>query len=273
MQGPQVTLFRQNERAFATNATLAVHGGLMRSSRLVLLLALVSCDPQADSAYPGEPLLTLRGFVKSSQPQAQLEAAMLWQHGDPPLIGDEDLATRAPVEAGFPSSFTVHLYHPPPAGAQRTLAAGEAIWARAVAAAIPYGIAASQLGGGAGSATPGPVVAGNPNYGVDANHWVVYLAADVPATSITAWWLGAPLTKGFHLLRVAAVDPKCMTQAQLDACAASLVARGARDDGSANPGTARSFCLAPYRLSPAPPDEELVLDLGSVGLGPAGSCP
>lgn len=243
----------------------------MRFHRLVLLLALASCDPQADPAYPGEPLLTLRGQVKSSGALPALEAAMLWQHGDPPLISDEDLATRAPVETGFPASFTVHLYHPPPAGARRTLATGEVVWARAVAAAVPYGIAASQLAGGAAGA---PTVAGNPNYGVDANHWVVYLAADAPAASITAWWLGAPLSQGFHLVRVAAVNPKCITQAQLDACAKDLAARGAPDDGSANPGTARGFCLAPYRLSPAPPDELLLLDLGAIDLGPAGgSCP
>ncbi len=226
-------------------------------------ILIISCDPQADASYPGEPLITLRGQVKSSGALPPLEAAMLWQRGDPPSNSDQDLATRAPVQSGFPATFTAHLYHPPPAAARRTLAAGEPIYARASAAAVPQGIAAEQLGG------PAPANAGGAaGYGIDANHWVVYLDADVPAASLTAWWLGAPLGKGFHLVRVAAVDPKCLTAAQLDACVQDLMMRGLAA------AAAHAFCVAPYRLSPAPPSEELTLDLGAVGLGPAGgACP
>ena len=69
-------------------------------------------------------------------------------------------------------------------------------------------------------------------------------------------------------MRVAAVDPKCLTAAQLDACVQDLMMRGLAA------AAAHAFCVAPYRLSPAPPSEELTLDLGAVGLGPAGgACP
>ena len=226
-------------------------------------LFILSCDPQADSSYPGEPLITLRGQVVSSGALPALEAAMLWQRGDPPSTLDQDLATRAPVQTGFPATFTAHLYHPPPAAARRTLAAGEPVYARASAAAVPKGIAAEQLGG------PAPSSAGaSPGYGIDPNHWVVYLDADVGSASLTAWWLGAPLSAGFHLMRVAAVNPKCITPAELDACVKNLVPRGL------NSSAAQAFCVAPYRLSLAPPTEELTLDLGAVGLGPAGGpCP
>ncbi len=230
--------------------------------RWCVLLFIYSCDPQADASYPGEPLITLRGQVKSSGALPALEAAMLWQRGDPPSTGDQDLATRAPVQTGFPATFTAHLYHPPPAAARRTLAAGEPVYARASAAAVPKGIAAEQLGAtlAAAGAFPG--------YGIDPNHWVVYLDTDVSAASLTAWWLGAPLYAGFHLLRVDAVDPKCMTADPLGACVKDLARRGLAD------AAAHAFCLAPYRLSPAPPTEELTLDLGAVGLGPSGGpCP
>lgn len=234
--------------------------------RLCLFALLIAaCDPQADASYPGEPLITLRGQVRSSGALPALEAAMLWQRGDPPATGDQDLATRAPVQSGFPATFTAHLYHPPPAAARRTLAPGEPVYARASAAAVPQGIAAEQLGGAPSASAPGGVPG---SYGIDPNHWVVYLAADVPRASLTAWWLGAALPGGFHLLRVAAVDPKCLTASQLDACVQDLMTRGLAD------APARAFCLAPYRLSPAPPTEELTLDLGAVGLGPAGGpCP
>jgi len=239
----------------------------MQSSRHSLLaLAALSCacDPQADGSYLGEPLATFQGYV-SNAGVAPLEAAMLWQRGAPPSTNDQELATRAPVQTGFPARFTLHLYQPPPAAARRTLVPGQVPYARANAGAVPYGIAA-----GAAGALP---ASQNAAYGIDANHWIVYLPSDISPGSLMEWWLGGALPAGFHLLRVAAVDPSCMPAAQLDACAAGLAQRGVPDDGTANPGTARWFCRAPYRLSLAPPGEQLVLDLGTVGLGPAAGCP
>ena len=88
------------------------------------------------------------------------------------------------------------------------------------------------------------------------------------------WWLGAPLPAGFHLLRLTPFDARCAPAAQVDACAADLAQRGVPDDGTSNAGTARSFCLAPYRLSLAPPGEQLVLELGTVGIvSGGGPCP
>jgi len=265
----------------------------MRRACLIALLVL-SCDPQADSDYPGEPLLTLSGQVKSDGPLPALEAAMLWQRGEPPAVDQQDLATRAPVQATFPATFTVHLYHPPPAPARRSLAPGEPGWARAAAAAIPQGIAASQIAGAAGGAAiPGPAAGGPadagsapdggapppdggvgvgpatapPGYGIDPGHWIIHLASDAKEGSLTAYWLGAPMSAGFHLVRVTAVDPKCVTDAELQSCIDDLAVRGLIGD------SARSFCLAPYRLSPAPPGEQLLLDLGATGLGPPPGCP
>jgi len=235
---------------------------------LLLALAplLCACDSQADSSYPGEPLITLPGYVASAG-AAPLEAAMLWQRGPPPSANDQELATRAPVRTGFPASFTLHLYQPPPAAARRTLAPGEVTYARANAGAVPYGISAGGV-----SSLPTP--SSNGAYGIDPNHWVLYLAADVPPRSLTEWWLSAALKGGFHLMRVTAVNPQCIPPQQLDACVADLVQRGVPDDGTTNEGTARSFCRAPYRLSLAPPGEPLVLELGTVGLGgSSGSCP
>jgi hypothetical protein len=243
----------------------------MRSGRhlpLAITALVCACDSQADSGYLGEPLITLPGYVKSAG-AAPLEAAMLWQRGPPPTANDQELATRAPVRTGFPATFTLHLYQPPPAAARRTLAPGEVTYARANAGAVPYGIAASAVG-----ALPGPAGPGNAAYGIDPNHWVVYLAADVPPGSLTEWWLAGALAAGFHLMRVTAVNPQCISQDQLNACVADLVQRGVPDDGTVNEGTARFFCLAPYRLSLAPPGEQLVLELGTVGLGgPSGPCP
>ena len=232
-----------------------------RRSLIALAALSCACDPQADGGYLGEPLASFPGYVASAG-VSPLEAAMLWQRGAPPSTNDQELATRAPVQTGFPARFTLHLYQPPPAAARRTLVPGQVPYARANAGAVPYGIAA-----GAAGALP---ASQNAAYGIDANHWIVYLPSDVPPGSLMEWWLGKALPAGFHLLRVTAVT--CMPAAQLEACAADLARRGVADDGTENPGTARSFCRAPYRLSLAPADEELVLNLAP---GPAagGTCP
>jgi hypothetical protein len=233
---------------------------------LALAAAVAGCDAQADRDYPGEPLATLDGRVVGGGPALPpLEAAMLWQRGPPPSIGDQELATRVPVESGFPATFTIRLYQPPPPSARRSLLPGEVSFARGNAAALPYGIAAGMV-----SALP---AAENPSYGVDVDHWVVHLEADVPGSSLTAWWLGAALPAGYHLLRVDAVDPACIPDAELELCVGTLVARGVPDDGTQAPGTARGFCLAPYRLSPAPPGELILLTLGTYAPPASGACP
>lgn len=224
--------------------------------RLFPVIALfVSCDAAAPPGYQGDPLFSVRGQVMSSGPiSVPLEAAMLWQRGPPPSMNDQELATKAPVQSGFPALFTLHLYQPPPAAALRTLLPGQVTYARAIAAAIPYGIA-----GAAGVSVPGP--SQNNSYGVDANHWVMYLASDVPAGSLMEWWLGGALSTGFHLVQVK--WPGCITGALLEACVADVVQRGVTDDGTTQPGTARFFCSQPYRLAVAPANEELVLTLTS----------
>jgi hypothetical protein len=225
---------------------------------LAFAAGAAGCDAQADRDYPGEPLVTLRGQVEGTAPLPPLEAAMLWQRGPPPSTDDQELATRAPVESGFPATFTIRLYQPPPAAARRTLAPGEVSFARGNAAAVPFGIAASDV-----SLLPATQ---STAYGVDVDHWVVHLDAGVPSNSLTAWWLGAALPAGYHLMRI---DAACIGGPELEECVATLVGRGVPDDG-----TARGFCLAPYRLSPAPGGELIVLRLGTYG-PPAGggTCP
>jgi hypothetical protein len=235
-----------------------------RQSLFALAALSCACDSQAGGGYLGEPLASFPGYV-SSAGDGRLEAAMLWQRGAPPSTNDQELATRAPVQTGFPARFMLHLYQPPPAAARRTLAPGQVPYARANAGAVPYGVAAS-FNGTAPAAGSGP-------FGIDANHWIVYLPSDVPPGSLMEWWLGEALPAGFHLLRVTKVYGECMSAAQLDACAADLAGRGVPDDGTADPGTGRSFCRASYRLSVPPRDEQLVLDLAPPGPSPGPGCP
>jgi hypothetical protein len=230
----------------------------------VAVAAQMACDAQTDPGYQGEPLVTLRGRVESSGNLPPLEAAMLWQRGPPPGTTDQELATKAPVTSGFPATFTLRLYAPPPDAAFRSLADGAPRWARANAAAVPYGLAPEQV--------PSLPTASAVNYTYDRDHWVMYLDSDVPANSLTEWWLGQALGAGYHLMRVVPVS-SCLTSAQLETCVADLVRRGVPDDGTDAPGTARGFCEAPYRLQPTTVDEVIVLRLGPEDGGVTPACP
>ena len=226
-----------------------------------LLAGLAGCDAQVTAGYQGEPLVTLAGRVDSEGSLPPLEAAMLWERGPPPFSYDQELATRAPIETGFPSTFRISLYQPPPDAAKKALAPGEVVYARAQAAAVPLGTATEAV-----AQLPGQT---NVAYGIDADHWVIHLAGDVPAGSLTEWWLGQPLKAGYHLLRITAVNPACLAGAAFDACVTDLVKRGAPDDGTARYGTARGLCKLSYRCALAPAGEVLVLKLGTVGIAPA----
>lgn len=239
---------------------------------LLALVALAACDPQADSSYLGEPLLSLAGTVSGASAGAPVEAALLWQLAPPPEMTSVALAASAPVTSppssmpasgppGSSGAFTLRLYQPPPSVDLRALAPGEPAFAWATPAAIPYGIAAGGV-----AALP----SGNPaGYGLDPAHWVIWMDAPAPAGSLTAWWLGAPLPRGYALLRVAA---GCPTPAELSVCVAELVAIGVPEDGTGAPGTASGYCRAPYRLAPAPAGEEVQLVPGTAAPA-AGACP
>ncbi len=229
---------------------------------LALAAGVAGCDAQADREYPGEPLFTLHGQVTGTPPLPPLEAAMIWQLGSPPAMSDQVLATRVPVEATFPATFTIRLLQPPPAAARLTLLPGEVPFARGNAAAVPLGTVATQV-----ENLPNVPQAYSTSYGVDVDHWVIHLEADVPPGSLTEWWLGGVLPAGYHLVRVTPVNPWCMTTTDLGACVTELRERGVPDDL-----TAQAFCLASYRLSPAPDDEMVVLYLGTL-LMASTNCP
>src|SRR5258707_14099713 len=117
-----------------------------RRSLIALAALCCACDPQAGGGYLGEPLASFPGYVASAG-VGGLEAALLWQRGPPPSTNDQELATRAPVQTGFPARFTLHLYQPPPPAARRTLAPGQGPYPRAKAGPVPPGVATARAQG------------------------------------------------------------------------------------------------------------------------------
>lgn len=233
-----------------------------RSVTVLLLVGLwLGCDAQVDSGYLGEPLVTLHGRVASAGNQYPVEAALLWQRGPPPSEYDTELAALAPVEVGFPAAFTLRLCRPPPETAFRSLAPGEVSFARANAAAVPAGTAHSTNWnndtGGDSPADGGNTPSSPPGYSINATHWIVFLPESPPIGSLTEWWLGGALRHGYTLLTV---SRGCRPSPEIAECIAELQRRGVPEDGTGQAGTASGYCRAPYRLSPAPEGDEIVLE-------------
>ena len=82
-----------------------------------LTQGLLGCSAQVTPAYFGEPLATVHGVIVNGQsaiPQdAELALVWLMAPGEPsPVL--HPVGTTVPVTTEFPSSFTLHVYEPPP---------------------------------------------------------------------------------------------------------------------------------------------------------------
>jgi hypothetical protein len=226
------------------------------------------CDSQVAPDYPGEPLVSLDGQVTSTStvPLPPVEVALLWQRGPPPSTDDEQLASEAAVQGEFPAQFVLHLYHPAPEAARQPLLPGEVRFARANAAVLPSGSAPLP------AAAPDFSDLSSVAYALDTLHWFLFLETDVPANSLTEWWLGAALPAGYHLLNVLQTNPMCLEPAQVAACVAELVQRGVPDDPP-GAGEATSFCTASYRLQAVSFDEGITLQIGGTETPTTAGCP
>ncbi len=216
--------------------------------------------------YPGEPLVSLHGQVTTSSstlPLPQVEVGLLWQRGPPPSTNDEQLATKAAVQGEFPAQFVLSLYHPAPEAARQPLLPGEVRFARANAAVLPVGVAQTASAFGNVSSIA---------YALDTLHWFLFLEQDVPANTLTAWWLGGALPAGYHLLNVLQTSPHCLESVQVASCVAGLVQLGV-PDVPAGAGEATTFCSATYRLQPASFDEGITLQIGGLLTPTLSVCP
>lgn len=96
--------------------------------------ALSGCGAgQAPSDYRGEPLMSLKGSVTSSESVLGEDLVPALVFGPPPFVTNYEENTvhylRGEVEGQFPSSFTLSLYEPPPASVLGTFAPGEPAYA------------------------------------------------------------------------------------------------------------------------------------------------
>ncbi|MGH7283744.1 MAG: hypothetical protein ACRELY_19640 [Polyangiaceae bacterium] len=160
----------------------------------VLPLLALACSAQRDSGYRGESLLTISGTVQSTAGEpapSSANASLVWAQlhvnsqgsatGTPTLIGES-----VPVQGGFPESFTLNVYDPPPDSVLNPIDATN----------VPHiGLAfITATSSGASGAFDAHSVLGT----VD-DYLVVYLNEDVPPNVIQS--IKMSTTQGYHLLK------------------------------------------------------------------------
>ncbi len=156
-----------------------------RSILLALLVPLAACDAQVDGDSQGTALARLQGNVSSARADTPVAAdvAVIWRkwRGAGLISGGIE-----PVEGRFPSEFSLSIYEPPPAAMLNTYLDEGVQFAVAYIEAVEPGQTEFLY--------PAPQA-----LGMDFDHLLVYVPADVRADSFVATFLHSAPSAGFHL--------------------------------------------------------------------------
>lgn len=156
---------------------------------LLLIPAISACDSQVDGNYNGPPLARLEGTVRNMRTLGceGAEVAILWADrsgGSNLLAGDP-----VEVESEFPGTFRFSLYAPPDDMMIRSYPDGSRI-----------GIA--YIVSGAALHVETSLTSLDNIFGMDLDHLLAYLPADVVADSHVFTLLRGASRAGFHLYEV-----------------------------------------------------------------------
>lgn len=182
-----------------------------------LPLLLAACNSQADSDYPGEALLKVQGTIINeldAPPTASVDAVLIWNNGSDPGNDVENFPTRVTVTGGFPATFTLAVYAPPPESSLNDLSEGGLDDTRVGIA----GISAAESGA---SGVEGSAL------GVDERHVIVYVESDMAEGGFWVNFFGQRLAPGFHVMD-ALPHAGEEQQAAFDACMAAAATEAAQ---------------------------------------------
>lgn len=204
---------------------------------LALTLALGACGSLVDGDYAGDPLFRLRatpGMISGAREGASV--AVRWQ-GPGPVSPH---LTRMPIESDFPA-FWIDVTALPPREVQLALADGEPAFAEGY-----LHLVRRELDG---PAQPTDFLAS------DFDRVLIYVAAPIAADALSARYLGAAFTAGYHVaIRSGVRELGEPQRAMVERCVAAA--------GALPEDRARSACIAlhGYQLAPAPGDLDTPFD-------------
>lgn len=178
---------------------------LQRVFAAVSVAALAGCGVQADTAYRGEPLLSLDGTLTSgvADPPMTLQAVLGWNTTANPG-GDTFVNEQAAVMVEFPSRFQLEVYEPPVEQALNDYTRGGQR-PDEVRIGVAHFVAWPSDYDPAVDGDDGPAV-----FGVAVHQLLVYVERDVEPGTFSAGFLGGELEAGFHVMDVTdRDDPSC----------------------------------------------------------------
>jgi len=167
-------------------------GATMKFGWIGVLEGLAACDAQADAAYRGEPLFSLRGTVSNDLPEApeEMEVSLVWLV----TAGDDYAVTEGvPVTGDFPAKFSLDVLSPPTEDSLNDYTYGGMYPEEAKVGVAFITVLDPELG-----------MQDDSMLGIAEQHVLVYVDRDVVPGSWSEEFLGGALSAGFHLM---AVDP------------------------------------------------------------------
>lgn len=232
----------------------------MRPTRIPLLAVLLSAacgsgQMGAGSSYPGVALFQYSGHVSGTAPTSY-GIQFVWQVAPPPSMDSMTLATEGSI-AQDKWAWKMGLFWAPRVWGQQ-LQESEPAFVRGNAIAVPEGWHLDQL-----DLLPS---SGNPAYGADVTHWVLYFFSDVQPGSLTEWWLGGAHPTPLQYWLAEVTPAPCLDADALTACVAELRGRGVPTDEAA-----QGFCRGP-RVALVEPSTESEISLGTFEVA-TGACP
>ena len=156
----------------------------------ILFATLAACTPQVDGNHNGTPLAQLEGTVQNMRTASinDAEVAIVWinSSGSPDIAGGETVE----VEGNFPAAFRLSVYEPPVDALINSYSDGSRM-------GVAYIVSAT-----AGTDFTDDESAEAGLLGMDPDHLLVYLPADIVAGSAVSTLLRGTPTAGFHLYNV-----------------------------------------------------------------------
>lgn len=207
----------------------------MSISRFVLfvvLVPLIACDTQVDGDDQGTVLATLGGTVSSTRAQpTDADVVVVWRNRRSPGM---HRGAVIPVEGTFPAEFTLSIYEPPPEDLMNSFDQTDSPLGTYYGCAADidpdaacetkFGVAYlfAALPGQTDFTWPAPQA-----LGMDPDHLLVYVPADVPAGSLASKLLHSAPTAGFHVFGVRRLTSA--QHAERTACFDTLTENGTRE--------------------------------------------
>lgn len=213
------------------------------------LLASCADDPATESAP------RLSGTVSSGAltDLPPLQVFVAWESEDDDLPGDTAFGQSVAITGDLPASFALALSEPPPASMLWTYPGGKGDVPFALGYIVSNAVGADVIDDDERYITP---------LGISLDYMVAWVDADVQPGTWTHGRLGAPLTRGFHLMKVTdseafiAAHPDSSRCAEIDFDCPDVDEDTPAGLQCANERRVAAGCLGPEthfdQLSPAP---------------------